>query len=182
MCFVNDDYAWIAEEHTITDGPAAKAVACDECRGVIHAGEWRRLVFMQQYELCQVCEDGDSERYVVGDDDEDPPPCPDDEHDFGESCEFVQCERCVKLLAAIKAAELEEGCAEDESQPNYGALLEAMTDRFDGGDVYAEKARQMFPELAESGHLRRMGQEFDRSAGWAVRDLEPVEAYGGEGG
>lgn len=57
------------------------------------------------------------------------------------------CTECTKLLKAIEASEIEEGCNPDESQPGFGELYDAMSE--DDAGRYRAKAAAMFPEIAD---------------------------------
>jgi hypothetical protein len=149
MCFTHD-YDWCAEVCDETTGAAEKATVCDECHKPIPAGVWVRSVYQQQHEQCQRCEDEDSRDF-----EEDHPDCAGDEHEYGETFDWDCCEACDKVLRAIKAAELEEGCKEYESQPALTELSQAMSDdRLHNDGRYLAKVLAMFPEVA--AHARTL--------------------------
>jgi hypothetical protein len=151
MCFTHD-YDWRAEVEEDTVTKADRPTICDECRKIIHIGSWLRHVRQQEYEQCQRCEDGDSCDY-----EENHPECAGGDHEHGETFDWDCCEACDKVLRAIKAAELEDGCREWESQPALTQLPEAMFyDRRDGGR-YLAKVREMFPEV--EAHARSLAGE-----------------------
>lgn len=180
MCFYHD-YGWVAEISEKTEGVATVPTACDECHQVIHPGEFLLHIFQQQHSEDSWAEDhGDDEPFEPG-----------------ETFEYDRCERCHKLLQAIRAAEEEAGCRGSETQPALGELREAMFEADDAGH-YADKAREMFPELAASGimaarfhqiwheddHLIRHYRTNGPDRVWESRDLEPIpaeELVGGEG-
>ena len=137
MCFDNDA-DWRAEHWDETDGPAGTEAKCFECRAVITAGEWRKNIYLRQYEECQTCEDEWSDSYQKG------VVC--DHHDYGEEFECDRCLSCDKLLRVIKVLEEEEGCPPHAQQPMLGELADAiLEDR-----RYLPYAVAMFPELART--------------------------------
>ncbi len=164
MCF-DIDYDWypnISEDNEVI---VRKTIRCVECRCLIHVGETARHLYMQENDEAEWDED-------------------DGEFQTGETFDGWFCLSCSKVLQAIQAAELEEGCGHAESQPYIGDLKQAMCeDHWQGGGKYADKAIEMFPEVA--GHLWRllpdpnddesMMDEFD----WDAGDLDPVEELGG---
>lgn len=166
MCFVHD-YDWYPEVTDSADGPGREAARCVECRCLIHPGEWRRWEYQQQYECCRWCSGGGC------------PECEDGQNpDVGESRDWHTCERCVRVLDAIRAVEEAEGCTGEETQPGVGGLREALNYDEDG-QRYVDAAVLADPALAN--HLWRFGGQFDPLAGWSRADLEPVAELGGEG-
>lgn len=57
MCFVNEDYDWIARVNDRSTYTASKPTRCDECGDAIAVGEVVHHVHQQEYEECQVCEE-----------------------------------------------------------------------------------------------------------------------------
>ena len=139
MCFDTSDTDWIATINEVTDGTPDAEACCLECGATIGAGEWRRHIFQQECEGCRRCEWEEL--------DEDEEPCV--EHDYGETFSGDICETCVKILDAIKAVELDAGCAEWESQPLYGELSQEMMNEklYDPQWRYHTRVREMFPGL-----------------------------------
>lgn len=144
MCFVHDA-EWSASVQDVTEGPA-EATRCDECGEPIAAGEWRRHIFQQQYEECQVCCN--------------PPDCECLEamaHEYGHTYDYDCCQRCANVLQAVRAREIAEGCPPHGQQPPLAELWDQLTEHQDGL-AYVELARQMFPDLAGDELLERVAQ------------------------
>lgn len=112
MCFVHD-YDWCASVEVVL-GTRGSAGRCIDCGRRIAPDEWRLHVYQQEYEECQACEW------------EDVPACEDGEHDYGETFACDICRECCEWREAIRSAEIDAGCHEDESQPAYGELLDAI--------------------------------------------------------
>jgi hypothetical protein len=128
MCFTYD-YDWFPEVSDTTDGIAVEMTYCDECRGIIRPGDWVRRVYKQERECCRICEDEDSN-----------PPC--ETCDYGETFEYVCCERCQRLRDGIRAVEIAEGCAPYEAEPCLGMLFADV--RAGGGWThYADEMRRL---------------------------------------
>jgi hypothetical protein len=139
MCF-NNDYDWYADVWDVTDGENDVPAKCIECGLAIASGEWRRHVYLQEDEECYRCEQGDLKE---GDE-----PC--EVHDYGEIFECSICETCCKILKAIEAVEIDEGCPVGSRQPLYGELSQALFDDANCGDgKYAARALAEHPELRE---------------------------------
>lgn len=159
MCFYND-YDWYASTCDVTDGPTEPAGKCYECGCEIPAGVFRRQVFMQEHEYCQICEDEDSSDFLgTIDDDDNDVPAPEHKCNYGETFECDICQNCVNVLAAIKQAEIEAGCPDHAQQPAYGELRDALYDHEDG-PKYAKRAIEMFPELASVGFVVNAAKRF----------------------
>jgi hypothetical protein len=160
MCFIHDDYDWIAQVMDEGDAPAEKDLRCAECHAAIPAGTVRHWVYLQQHEECDRC---------FGDRDEDCPcPAPKDrwggceeckceEPDFGEHFDYDRCTNCERFLRAVQEAEEEAGCRSSEARPGLGTMIEDINngDR-DDAKRYWKKARELFPELVASGYLGRL--------------------------
>lgn len=140
MCFYNDDYDWMASVQKETEGAADRETRCDECREVIAAGQWRRHVYLQQYEECRVCEWEEADE-----------PC--EKHDYGETFDYDCCETCEKILKAIETLEAAEDCPVYSRRPSLlGLYEEAIV--YDDDGKYRTKALQMFPELSDHKWFR----------------------------
>jgi hypothetical protein len=152
MCFWNDDYDWTAEVSEEEEFVASKPTKCQECYRLIPAGETMVHIWMQQYEECHACYDGECE-------------CPEgrccqcEEPVFGETFDYHRCQECDKFLMAVEAAEVEEGCARHESRPGLGAMASDIMDG-DRENIkrYFKRALRDFPELKASGYLTRLGK------------------------
>lgn len=143
MCFSNGDYGWTAEVQVNTSGCSPLQCKCYECRAIIAPYEWRVHIYQQEYEECQRCE---CEK--LDDDDE---LCDElcDEHDYGETFEYVRCETCDKILRAIEAFEAREGCPVDERRPALCDLKDELNRwNRDDAPLYAAIAIEAYPELA----------------------------------
>lgn len=151
MCFYHD-YDWHAEESDSAEGPGTDTVRCEECRCLIHPGEWRRWDYLRQYECCKWCHgDGCAE-------------CDDGRNpDVGGTAEWNTCERCARLLDAIRAVEEAEGCQGDQTQPHVGGLFDALA-YDEESSRYVDAAMLADPSLAN--HLWRFGQQFHHCYGW----------------
>jgi hypothetical protein len=143
MCFYND-YEWYAAIQTDETRTAEKQLACGECGCKIEVGQQYRYIFQQEHEQCDRCFG-----YLEQKDQ-----CECDEPDLGEQFCICICLECDKFMEAIKAAEVEEGCDGDETQPALGRLFEQIAE-VDDVDRYFVKARELFPELEASGYLSR---------------------------
>lgn len=181
MCFYHGDYDWVARVNDEEEGPAPAAVICDECHRRIRAGEWRYHLDQQEHEECQACEDGDCGCLPDS-------CCECVTPRYGETFTYDRCEHCHLMLAAIEAAEAEEGCDGDEARPSLGRMAEEVGDAGrEARTRYADAARERSPGLAMSGYLDNWfdpdawedAQELDYD--WDGHDFEPVEVYGGEG-
>jgi hypothetical protein len=194
MCFVQDDYDWIArhtEDDTITvtaDTRKGKKVHCVDCGSVIPVGVECRRMYCQEHEACKVCdletraEIRDESDSIEEFNEADPPPC--EKCDYGETTEDFMCGECCKLRGAIREVEIAEGCSPHEAEPLIGELRDAFWES-DHAIEYIDRARQEYPELALSGHLDRFykltnewDEEFEKR--WDTDDLEPVDELGGE--
>lgn len=152
MCFVAcNDYDWCASVVEWSDGHADGKEKCDECRAAPAAGAFVRRLYQQEHEECRICHpDGEDTPPGVSENDG-------HAHDYGESCDYVRCENCHKFLEAVKAAEIEAGCAPYESRPMLWMMHEDI--RNGGADEakkYWKKAAKMYPELVESKWLGRL--------------------------
>jgi hypothetical protein len=153
VCFFHD-YDWYAELCEETEGPAPAPARCGECRRPIAAGQWRHRVYQQQYEECRACGNGDCE-CPGADGTGECCRCP--VPSFGETAEYDRCESCDKVLRAVEAVELADGCHHDNARPALCGLSEEALNRCnnDHADEYAAKAVELFPEVA--GHLAALG-------------------------
>ena len=142
MCFTDDqDYEWTASTWEESPGPATKACHCDECGAPIAIGDWCHNIHAEEHDCCQKCEDEWSDSYVPEDKREGP--C---EHDYGETMDYVRCEACDKVIRAIEAVEIEEGCPPGAQRPAINMLAEELS-QHSSAPVYAERAVAMFPEV-----------------------------------
>ncbi len=149
MCFTNEDYDWIARVCEVGTATAVQDIKCDECHGPISCGDLAHTVHQQEYEECPFCRGDDGEECTCGD------------GDFGETFDANWCGDCQKFRDAIKAMELAEGCAESESEPPLGMMLEELGNMDpDRRREYGENALKMFPELM--GYLERVGMIEER--------------------
>lgn len=148
MCFIND-YDWYASVATDEETTADKSTKCFECHRAIPAGETFRHIDQQEHEVCT--QDPESDYYEGEETDQIGCKCEPGKCDFGETFSCDICTECTKLLKAIEASEIEEGCSPDESQPGFGELCDAMSE--DDGGRYRAKAAAMFPEIA--GHVAK---------------------------
>jgi len=138
MCFYSEP-DWIAQVCEEEEGIAPADSKCGECGRRIHKGQWRHRVEMQEHELCQQCE----ETY-----DDEPEPCEDDKHEYGETFEMDTCERCYRLRHAVRQVEESEGCTGSEAEPAYGGLYNDVNNG-EGWQHYADAmAALRIPELA----------------------------------
>jgi hypothetical protein len=171
MCFINDNYDWIAEVWEESTETATKPVRCQECREQIPVGGTLHCIHMQEHEECHRCfgdhfdEDDErcpcsalKDRYGACTE------CKCEKPDFGESEDYWRCENCDKFLNAVESAEVEAGCSTHEARPGLGMMLEDIIngDRH-GAKRYFKTALAMYPELKASGYLGRLGKFiFDR--------------------
>lgn len=150
MCFVNDDYDWLAEVVEQSDHVLLAPIKCDECCRVIEIGETVHHIFMQQYEECHRCYEGECEC-------EEEKCCQCSLPKFGEMSDYDRCQECDKFLQAVENAELEAGCDRRDSRPPLTEMRSAIGD---GGIAEAKRyfkmAKRDFPELAKSGYLGRL--------------------------
>ncbi len=140
MCFYYDDYDWIAtinEQYFIRGEREHK---CLECGRNIAPEEWRRYIYQQEHEMCQICEDDYSEEF---DEEQDPATCA---HNYGKRSNAHICRECCLILEAIYDLEEKEGCPEHARQPAFGELQEAL--HYGDEGEYIRHAVEMFPELA----------------------------------
>lgn len=153
MCFYNDDYDWVAEEHDERHVKVESACTCHDCSRSIRVGEWVRRIEQYEKECCQICEDSESDLYEDPDDirPEDGMHGPGEHaHYYGQHWLGFICRECLLLREAIWDLEEKEGCPVDARQPGYGELYEVMDeDQGRWGDrKYTDHAVQMFPSLA----------------------------------
>lgn len=148
MCFYSDDYDWVAMVNEISDKPAERQTTCYECGADIHVGDIARFVHQQESQECQCewCQFGRLDPDWGGG------VC---EQNYGESFDCVVCGECIKLLKAIEAYEIAEGCPEYARQPLYGELCEVFWSHQQHWE-YAEKSVEMYPELIEHRFIRLM--------------------------
>ena len=106
MCFINE-CDWYAETVIDEERPAEKPLKCYECHRAVPTGETMRHVDMWESETCKHNPSHDDYEGPEMDSEECPEGC---EHDFGESFSCSICQECAKLLKAIEASEIEEGC------------------------------------------------------------------------
>lgn len=134
MCFYHD-YDWTADvwEDVLTTDAAPHE--CYECHARIHPGEPHRWVYQQEHEACRRCED-DPDWQEEGGNDPGGEDCKAGNHDYGETFECRICDRCNRLLEAIRRAEEADGCRESEAQPAFGEIRELDREVW---EEYAEK-------------------------------------------
>ena len=121
MCFIHDDYEWLASVEEETERTAGAELKCGECYRIIPVGATYHHIYQQEMEHgdCFTCENGDCE-------------CPEGrccncvEPDCGQTFDFDYCHDCHLFLAAVKAAEIEAGCHINESRPSLGGMLEEI--------------------------------------------------------
>jgi hypothetical protein len=143
MCFIQES-EWSAEVSNVRERPANKASRCEDCGAKIEIGQWAQRHEQQEYEDCACeCDHNDPDAPI------------DHEIDHGMTSQFDLCESCVKARTSIRAVEIEAGCRAHKSEPMFGELREA----FEADEKYAERVARDYPELVESGWLKRM-------AGW----------------
>ena len=185
MCFHHDFY-WCPDVAQKITYRADTVWHCIECRCRIGPGEWYHSVRQQEHEECRRCEDGECEcpGRPADDDAMGWHACECEEPDHGERFEGEFCARCCKVLTAVEAHELAEGCRGNSTQPAYGELDDALHEE----PHYADVAAAMFPDLALSGHLGRLTSENVHLRDvlpwpylWGTGDLDPVDEVGGEG-
>lgn len=143
MCFYND-YDWRAEVCEKSERSSEEDCHCDECHQAIPAGVRHTYIYMAQHETPR---DWNDEGLEYGED------LPEDDpsrFDPGEEFDYRCCSRCWKVLEAIEAAELEEGCPKHAARPALTRLHSVMwVDANREGGRYRAKAMAMFPELKE---------------------------------
>lgn len=150
MCFVNDDYDWIAEESSRNTSTATAVYACCECGFPINIGEEYELLYLRQYEECHLCYEGECSC--------DPDKCCQcDPAYFGETSEYTTCLNCTKFLHAVEEAEVESGCHRNEARPHLSQMEFDIRDGgMDEAKKYFKTARRLFPELVSNGYLGRL--------------------------
>jgi hypothetical protein len=114
---------------------------CFECRQAILVGDTARYIYQQEIESCE-CD------FCINQDDPDPEydgpkEC---QEELGETFSCYVCSECSKILQAIKAVEIAEGCPSHAQQPMFGELSQVFHEHEQAG-VYARKVAEMFPEL-----------------------------------
>lgn len=149
MCFVND-YDWYAQEVAHSTRPAATPTRCAECRETIPVGGLVHHTFMQEYEECHICYEGDC---TCADD----KCCQCEEPEYGETFDYDCCDGCHKFLSAVQHAEEDAGCSGDETRPPLGEMRSAIRDGGrDEAKRYWLRALRDYPELKASGYLGRL--------------------------
>lgn len=142
MCFYHES-AWYAELVETESCQSNGSVMCEECHRIIPEGEGYTHTYIQEHEECQRCYNG--ECACVDDGDCECEECRCDEPEYGESYEYDTCTLCQKVLKAIEAVEIANGCKGEETQPGVGELKTAMW--HDEGGAYAARALQMCPDI-----------------------------------
>jgi hypothetical protein len=133
VCFYNE-CGWHAEVVEKTEGELSDVAKCCECHGKISPGEWRRNVFLQQYEVgeCPLCLDDE----------------PHEECETGETEEYDICRPCAAVLDAIRDCELAAGCKLANAKPPAHELRNVLQDDHLHGDGrYAKYIAQHRPDL-----------------------------------
>jgi hypothetical protein len=154
MCFYND-YEWTAEITAEWTAPIEVITKCDECKSHMNVGSEMTFIHMQEYEECYRC--AECECDCPRDKDGDCVGCQCEPPEFGETFDYVRCEQCGKFLKAVEAAELKAGCRLSDSRPALGNMIEEIQDGDnEGAQNYFETAREMFPELVNSGYLSNL--------------------------
>ncbi len=160
MCFIHDDYDWRASIVEQSDRIAESPYRCDECQATIAAGEPVHHVYMQQYEECRDCENGECTcpPVIVNGETQDGC-CMCSNPTFGETFDYDRCDGCSKFLHAIQLAEEDEGCSGDETRPGLGTMIDDMLNGgLDEAKRYFKRALLEYPELKTSGYLGRLGK------------------------
>lgn len=159
MCFVNEP-DWYASINEWTEYLAEKETRCDECHCRIQPGELVHHLFQQEHEECHACENCECECPDVDDFCHE---CKCEKPNFGEDFTYDRCDGCHKFLEAIEESEIEAGCKSWEARPHLCGMLEEIRegDNDDHREAkrYWKKAREMFPELMESGYLKRIWKQ-----------------------
>lgn len=162
MCFYDDgDYDWIATVSEESERLANRPMTCNECGGNILTGAPMREIYQQEHEACQICEDANSDTFI---DDQDEDLDAEEQAaikrqleshacDFGETFLYRRCEACDKLIKAIEAREIAEGCPPHARKPALMELNYAFTEH-ESNFEYAEQAVAMFPELWDHVFIR----------------------------
>lgn len=154
MCFVADDYDWIARVCETDDKVAGVDCKCDECHELIKAGDRIYMVHMHEHEECAHCrgdECTDDEcPWCLGNRTDEAPCTCDEGIDIGNTFDAVWCQNCQWLREAIRDYEIKEGCSEREADPPLGRMMDELGNL--GPDerwAYAAHALQLRPSLAE---------------------------------
>ena len=168
MCFYNDDYEWSASVCETSEADSGPATKCAECGCKIEPHEWRKHIFMQEHEDCQICQDPFSDDYIdrkameaeLNDGDADWAAAQlkaldDHTHDYGETYDYDCCRDCDKILQAVEDRETAEGCPVDERRPALGEMQESLMEHEQWAE-YAAHAVAMFPELAGNEFIRKL--------------------------
>ncbi len=158
MCFYNDDYEWVARVVDDSDVVLSTPSRCQECGRTLEAGETVHNVFQQEHEECGACEDGLCD--CPKDKDEECIDCECEDPDYGETFDYDRCQECDKFLKAVYEHEKDENCPPTERQPAYEMMIETIS-QFERENAvkYFRKAARMFPELKQSGYLKRLWRQ-----------------------
>lgn len=168
MCFYDNDGDWSASVWQETEADSGPAIKCDECGKPIAENEWRRHVFGQEHDSCQICEGEFSDEFISREEMETELADGDAEwatahlkelaehkHDYGESFHYDRCRDCDKILQAVEARETDEGCPVNQRRPGLYEMREALWEH-EQRKEYAERAISMFPELSEDGFIQEL--------------------------
>lgn len=140
MCFENEGDWYVGLQYDETKLCESKC-RCIECRRVIEVGESTREIYQQEHESCQ-CE------FCLNKEDPDPDYDGPSEcrNEIGETFFCHICPECCKILEAIKAFEVAEGCPPYAQQPMFGELHYVFSEHEQAFD-YAQAAVDAHPEL-----------------------------------
>ena len=141
MCFYTE-YSFFPEISETSAEIATAPIRCDECARMIVIGQKYTHVYMQEYE-------DEARDFRNDDDDEISGPWEEcDGPNAGETFDYDCCEDCSRLLQAIEAQEIVNGCKGEETRPGLGGLRESIgeLDPCDR-DAYYDRACTMFPDL-----------------------------------
>ena len=148
MCFYNDDYDWIARQIEEEDRVEDRDCRCLECRQKIPAGTELHYVYMQEYEECQACENGEC-ACNDGEPVDDSHECRCDKPDFGSVYEYRRCLNCHRLLQAIEDVELERGCRHHEARPMLEQMQESLQEMgWSDARPYLDTCLAKHPEMS----------------------------------
>lgn len=191
MCFVNEDYDWVAEVCETDTVTLTEPKRCCECRRRLRVGESVLRTFMQEREPGEYCDPSTGYHcvdYCFGDG-EDPTNFDQCERvGPGETFEGYTCTECQTLLDAIEAVELDVGCTAYHARPTVGMMHQEVNDG-EGWQHYAAEflrlglrdAWLLAPDIDQEDHWDAIAEEYPNSYCWTER--EPADRFdiGGEG-
>lgn len=158
MCFSNEHADWYASIQEESTGCDDNACRCDECGKKILSGEWRRHIFQQERECCEICEDDPDYDEDVADGE----PC--HECEYGETYHYNRCLDCDRLLIAVELHEIKEDCPPHARRPMYGELHEVFCEH-ESNVEYAQQAVAMYPYLKDHKFVKRALEDEDDDDG-----------------